>query len=63
MTLAPTYMGIAQAAYDFTEAYPRWEVPGTGSFKRRQFATKQIAAAEMVIKLEQTRNLFLWTQS
>lgn len=59
MTLSPTYMGIAQAAYDFTVAYLRGEVPGTGPVKRRQFATKQIAVAEMFIKLEQTRNLFL----
>ena len=27
-TLSPTYMGIAQAAYDFTVAYLRGEVPG-----------------------------------
>jgi hypothetical protein len=27
-TLAPTYMGIAQAAYDFTIAYLRGEMPG-----------------------------------
>jgi len=59
MTLAPTYMGIAQAAYDFTVAYLRGEVPGTGPVKRRQFPTKQMAVAEMFIKLEQTRNLFL----
>lgn len=59
MTLSPTYMGIAQAAYDFTVAYLRGEIPGTGPVKRRQFATKQIAVAEMFIKLEQTRNLFL----
>ncbi|MCU0957561.1 MAG: acyl-CoA/acyl-ACP dehydrogenase [Hydrogenophaga sp.] len=59
MTLSPTYMGIAQAAYDFTVAYLRGEIPGTGPIKRRQFATKQVALAEMFIKLEQTRNLFL----
>lgn len=59
MTLAPTYMGIAQAAYDFTVAYLRGEVPGTGPVKRRQFPTKQIAVADMFIKLEQTRALFL----
>jgi alkylation response protein AidB-like acyl-CoA dehydrogenase len=59
MTLSPTYMGIAQAAYDFTVAYLRGEIAGTGPVKRRQFATKQITVAEMFIKLEQTRNLFL----
>ncbi len=59
MTLAPTYMGIAQAAYDFTVAYLRGEIPGTGPVKRRQFATKQMAVAEMFVKLEQTRNMFM----
>ena len=58
-TLAPTYMGIAQAAYDFTVAYLRGEVPGTPPVKRRMYATKQVAVAEMRIKLEQTRALFL----
>ena len=60
-TLSPTYMGIAQAAYDFTIAYLRGEVPGTPPVKRRMYPTKQIAVAEMRIKLEQTRALFLQT--
>ena len=58
-TLAPTYMGIAQAAYDFTVAYLRGEAPGTPPVRRRMYPTKQIAVAEMHIKLEQTRALFL----
>jgi alkylation response protein AidB-like acyl-CoA dehydrogenase len=58
-TLSPTYMGIAQAAYDFTVAYLRAEVPGMPPVKRRMYPTKQIAVAEMRIKLEQTRSLFL----
>ncbi len=58
-TLAPTYMGIAQAAYDFTLAYLRGEVPGTPPVKLRMYPTKQIAVAEMHIKHEQTRALFL----
>ena len=58
-TLSPTYMGIAQAAYDFTVQYLRGEVPGTPPVKRRMYPTKQIAVAEMRIKLEQTRALFL----
>ncbi|MEO8135945.1 MAG: acyl-CoA dehydrogenase family protein [Betaproteobacteria bacterium] len=58
-TLAPTYMGIAQAAYDFTVAYLRGEVPGTPPVKRRMYPTKQIAVAQMHIQLEQTRALFL----
>ena len=58
-TLSPTYMGIAQAAYDFTVAYLRAEVPGMPPVKRRMYPTKQIAVAEMRIRLEQTRSLFL----
>ena len=58
-TLSPTYMGIAQAAYDFTVAYLRAEVPGMPPVKRRMYPTKQIAVAEMRIKLEQTRAIFL----
>jgi alkylation response protein AidB-like acyl-CoA dehydrogenase len=58
-TLSPTYMGIAQGAYDFTVAYLRGEVAGTPPVKRRMYPTKQVAVAEMKIKLEQTRALFL----
>ncbi|MDP6953495.1 MAG: acyl-CoA dehydrogenase family protein, partial [Alphaproteobacteria bacterium] len=58
ITLSPTYMGIAQAAYDFTVKYLRGEVEGMPPIKRRQFATKQLAVAEMYVKLEQTRALF-----
>ena len=58
-TLSPTYMGIAQAAYDFTVQYLRGEVADTPPVKRRMYPTKQIAVAEMKIKLEQTRAIFL----
>ncbi len=58
LTLAPTYMGIAQAAYDFTVQYLRGEVEGQPPVKRRMYPTKQIATAEMYIKLQQTRALF-----
>jgi alkylation response protein AidB-like acyl-CoA dehydrogenase len=58
-TLSPTYMGIAIAAYEFTVKYLRGEVPGTPPIKRRMYPTKQIAVAEMFVKLEQTRSLFL----
>jgi alkylation response protein AidB-like acyl-CoA dehydrogenase len=61
LTLSPTYMGLAQAAYDFTVAYLRGEVPGTPPVKRRMFPTKQIAVAEMRVMLEQTKAL--WFQS
>ena len=58
-TLSPTYMGIAQAAYDFTVSYLRGEVPDTPPVKRRMYPTKQIAVAQMRVMLEQTRALFL----
>jgi alkylation response protein AidB-like acyl-CoA dehydrogenase len=58
MTLSPTYMGIARAAYDFTVDYLRGEVPGQPPVKRRMYPTKQIAVADMYIKLQQTRALF-----
>jgi alkylation response protein AidB-like acyl-CoA dehydrogenase len=58
-TLSPTYMGIAVAAYEFTVRYLRGEVPGMPPVKRRMYPTKQIAVAEMWVRLEQTRALFL----
>lgn len=61
MTLTPAYIGIAQAAYDFTVAYLRGEVPGMPPVKRRMYPTKQIAVAEMRVMLEQTKAL--WFQS
>ena len=60
-TLSPTYLGIAQAAYDFTVAYLRGEVAGVAAVKRRMYPTKQLAVAEMRVRLEQTRALFLQT--
>jgi alkylation response protein AidB-like acyl-CoA dehydrogenase len=61
LTLSPTYMGLAQAAYDFTVSYLRGETPGTPPVKRRMFPTKQIAVAEMQVTLEQTKAL--WFQA
>ena len=61
LTLSPTYMGLAQAAYDFTVRYLRGELPGTPPVKRRMFPTKQIAVAEMRIMLEQTKAI--WFQA
>ncbi|MFN3262244.1 MAG: acyl-CoA dehydrogenase family protein [Pikeienuella sp.] len=58
MTLTPTYMGIAQAAYDFTVKYLRGEAPGTPPVKRRMYPTKQLAVAEMRVKLEQAKALW-----
>jgi alkylation response protein AidB-like acyl-CoA dehydrogenase len=59
--LSPTFMGLAQAAYDFTVTYLRGEVPGMAPVKRRMYPTKQMAVAQMRITLEQTRALFLQT--
>ncbi len=61
MTLTPAYMGIAQAAYDFTVAYLRGEVPGTPPAKRRMYPTKQLAVAQMGVMLEATKAL--WFQA
>jgi alkylation response protein AidB-like acyl-CoA dehydrogenase len=58
-TLAPTYLGIANAAYDFTVQYLRGEVAGEPPVKRRMYPTKQIAVAQMRIQLEQMKSLFL----
>lgn len=59
MTLSPAYMGIAQAAYDFTIQYLRGEMPGTPPVKRRMYPTKQLAVAEMHLMLESTKALWL----
>ena len=59
MTLCPTYMGIATAAFEFTCQYLRGDVPGgpaAGSSK--DSPVKQFAVARMRIKLEQTSALF-----
>ncbi|MEN0075680.1 MAG: acyl-CoA dehydrogenase family protein [Paracraurococcus sp.] len=61
MTLSPTYMGLAQAAYDFTVKYLRGEWPGMPPVKRRMYPTKQVAVAEMRVMLEQTKAL--WFQA
>ena len=61
MTLSPAYMGLAQAAYDFTVKYLRGEWPGLPPVKRRMYPTKQIAVAEMRVMLEQTKAL--WFQA
>ncbi len=61
LTLSPTYMGLAQAAYDFTVAYLRGELAGMPPVKRRMYPTKQIAVAEMRIMLEQTKALWFQT--
>lgn len=57
-TLSPTYLGLANAAYDFTVKYLRGEVEGEPPVKRRMYPTKQIAVAQMRIQLEAMRSLF-----
>lgn len=57
-TLAPTYLGLANAVYDFTVQYLRGEVPGEPPIKRRQFPTKQITVAQMRLQLESMKSLF-----
>ncbi len=61
LTLTATYMGLAQAAYDFTIKYLRGEIPGMPPVKRRMYPTKQIAVAQMRTMLEQTKAL--WFQA
>ncbi len=61
MTLTPAYVGLAQAAYDFTVKYLRGEMPGTPPVKRRMYPTKQIAVAQMRVMLEQTKAV--WFQA
>ncbi|MEA3217819.1 MAG: hypothetical protein QOJ19_3975 [Acidimicrobiia bacterium] len=56
-TLAPTYVGLATASDEFTVDYLRGEVDGEARV-RRSSPTKQLAVAEMRIKLEQLRSLF-----
>ncbi|MEQ8231059.1 MAG: acyl-CoA dehydrogenase family protein [Gammaproteobacteria bacterium] len=58
LTLTPTYLGIAQAAYDFTVRYLRGEVPGQSGDRRRDQAVKQFNVAQMHIMLEQTKALW-----
>ncbi len=57
-TLAPTYLGLANAAYDFTVSYLRGEVPGEPPVKRRMYPTKQVAVAQMRIQLETMKSIF-----
>lgn len=60
-TLSPTYMGVAQGAYDFTVQYLRGEVPGQPPADRRMFTTKRLAVGQMYTKLAGMRAL--WWQA
>lgn len=57
-TLSPTYMGVAQGAYDFTVAYLRGEVEGQPAADRRMFATKRLAVGQMYSRLASMRALW-----
>ena len=61
LTLSPTYVGLAQAALDFTIKYLRGELPNTPPIKRRMYATKQLSVAEMQIQMENIKTI--WFQS
>ena len=63
LTLTPTYLGLAQAAYDFTVRYLRGEVPGVAPVKRRMYPTKQLAVAQMRVMLEQTKSRWFQVMS
>jgi len=58
VTLTPTYMGIARAAYQFTVDYLRGEIEGGPTKPGRASATKQLAVAEMRLKLDQAESLW-----
>ena len=57
LTLSPTYLGISQAAFDFTVSYLRGDVPGVFG-QTRGIPAKQQAVSQMRLKLEQSRALF-----
>lgn len=57
-TLSPTYMGVAQSAYDFTVKYLRGEVEGQPPADRRMFTTKRLAVSKMYARLAPVRALW-----
>jgi len=61
LALSPTYLGLAQAAFDFTVRYLRGEIPDAGQQRRRQSSTKQLAVAQMFVTLQQMKAL--WFQA
>jgi len=60
-TLSPTYMGVAQGAFDFTVAYLQGRVPGQPPIDRRMYATKRVAVSKMYARLANMRAL--WWQA
>lgn len=57
LTLAPTYLGLTQAAYDFTVDYLSGRVSGGPPSSERVAPLKQYAVAELLIRLEASRAL------
>lgn len=57
-TLSPTYMGVAQSAYDFTVAYLKGTLPGQPPIDRRMFTTKRLAVSKMYARLAPARALW-----
>ena len=60
-TLSPTYMGVAQGAFDFTVEYLQGKTPGQPRIDRRIYATKRLAVARMYARLAAMRAL--WWQA
>ena len=60
-TLSPTYMGVAQGAYDFMVAYLKGQEPGQPPIDRRMYATKRITVGKMYARLAKMRAL--WWQA
>ncbi len=58
LTLTPTFLGIAEAAYNFTLGYLRGTTQGDSNVEKTVKPIKQFAVAEMFILLEQMRALF-----
>lgn len=56
-SLSPSYMGVAQGAFDFTVKYLRGEAPGVFG-KSRKVPEKQYAIAKMRLLLENARAMF-----
>lgn len=57
LALAPTYLGITQAAYDFTVAYLSGQIPGGPPAGQRALPVKRFAVAELLMSLEASRAL------
>lgn len=60
-TLTPTYMGIAQSAYDFTVNYLRGDMPDLPPIDRRVYPTKRATVGRMYQRLTEMRTL--WSTS